>query len=520
MEDREMAGGQPGLGGQRRDGYHWAPAGYEAPRKISLALTQDHILTQDPSITGRSQRKTKAPPRFSQGERDICMTDEYRINKRPRESPAVVSGHDRGTGTVSVVIPTSDGQYESDVSSLTDLDDMPDPFADVNDDVPVIDQSPLSSAKQPEGGNCTERISILEKKLQEMQRENAVLKEQVSQLTDKHTASHRDNAAARCISISPPLADLHARAEEVKSLRRRLSRTLEMVELTRPLSEWDAVVESTGFIHSQMHTLSNYVAYVADSLHSIQEANGPVEVLTTDRELASLVDRTIASGSLLASDPVSAFRALAFGFLREHVFEAQERWRSLHCDSIMLAQYQQIIEQTISPDAVEKYHRAAVRLLIANSPDFKEIFVANYVEALYTKFMAMLTPFICKSQGVGTQLQRQLRTMLRHAIHLRAACYPARRIRYELVQFAPGSVYDPQSMQAEDEVGRSITIPDDGRTTRFVKVCVHGLIRAHSISETASGRKLVEALSCPFLAATGPAEGGRMVSGKATVILK
>jgi hypothetical protein len=121
-----------------------------------------------------------------------------------------------------------------------------------------------------------------------------------------------------------------------------------MVELTRPLSEWELFAESTGTIFKEMHILGNYVAYVAEILTCIKVHD--IRRLRTDyalsHEVANLIARKIGSVSLLASDSVSAFRALMFGFLRDHVFEALEPWNTLHTGSIMLRYYQKVIEQS------------------------------------------------------------------------------------------------------------------------------------------------------------------------------
>ncbi|KAL3454208.1 hypothetical protein BJX65DRAFT_262998 [Aspergillus insuetus] len=485
------------------------PAGHRPPPKLHLVLTKNHTPR-------RVERKRKPPVSFSKGERDFQIEDTYRGTKR-RPKLADESGTDQATRTVSVIVSNPDLGYESDVSSLTDLEDLEDiedPFQDTDDALKDVYQPATLVEEQTElEGGYQDTTSDLQENLDALQSRNRILEDEVARLTKENTAFACANRTVTEVSR----ANLHEKNEEVKALRRRLTRTLDMVELTRPLSKWESFAESTGLIYKELHTLGNYVAYVAEILTRIKVHD--IHRLRTDYELshevANLIARTIGSVSPLASDSVSAFRALIFGFLREHVFETPELWNTLHNDSIMLRHYQEIIEQSISPDAVEKYHRAAVRLA-TTSRQFKDDFLPRHVEILSTKLFEMCSPLI-QMKKVSRQLQRQLTILFRHAVTLRAACYPGKGIRYQLVQFLPGAVYDAEIMDAQTDAGRPVQIPADGGR-RFIKVCVHGLLKAHSISETVSGVKLIEQLSCPFLSVDYA--DGEVVSEKATVILQ
>jgi hypothetical protein len=128
----------------------------------------------------------------------------------------------------------------------------------------------------------------------------------------------------------------------------------------------------------------------------------------------------------------------------------------------------------------------------------------------------MFSPLI-QMKKVSRQLQRQLKILFRHAVTLRAVCYPGKGIRYQLVEFLPGAVYDPDIMDAQTNAGRPVQVPADGRR-RPNKLCVHRLLRAHSVAETVSGVKLIARLSCPFLSEAY--SDGEVVSEKATVILQ
>ncbi|KAB8212908.1 hypothetical protein BDV33DRAFT_185901 [Aspergillus novoparasiticus] len=88
-------------------------------------------------------------------------------------------------------------------------------------------------------------------------------------------------------------------------------------------------------------------------------------------------------------------------------------------------------------------------------------------------------------------------TFFRHALTLRASCYPHPGTRYQLEQFKPGSLYDPQTMRAQDEVGASIHVPADGRKRRM-KVCVHGLMKAYVMQDNTTGIDLIKNLASHF----------------------
>ncbi|KAL3483592.1 hypothetical protein BJX62DRAFT_220026 [Aspergillus germanicus] len=485
------------------------PAGHRPWLKLRLVPTKNHTPR-------RVERKRKPPVSFSKGERDFQLEDAYKGRKR-RPRLADPSDADQTTRTASVIVPGPELGYESDVSSLTDLEDLEDiedPFRDTDDAANGLSQPATSAEEQTQlEGGYQDTISALRENLDALQSRNRILEDEVARLTAPNTALACANNSVTEVSR----ANLHEKNEEIKALRRRLARTLDMVELTRPLSEWESFAESTGTIFKEMHTLGNYVAYVAEILTRIKIHD--IQRLRTDWELshevANLIARTIASVSLLASETVAAFRALIFGFLREHVFEAFEPWNTFHAGSIMLRYYQEVIEQSISPDAVEKYHRAAVHLAIT-SRQFKEDFLPRHVETLSTKLLEMFRPLI-QVKKVSRQLQRQLKILFRHAVNLRAACYPGTGIRYQLVQFLPGAEYDPEVMDAQTDARRPVQVPADGRR-RFIKVCVHGFLKAHSVPETASGVELIEKLSCPFLSEV--CSDGELVSEKATVILQ
>lgn len=128
----------------------------------------------------------------------------------------------------------------------------------------------------------------------------------------------------------------------------------------------------------------------------------------------------------------------------------------------------------------------------------------------------MMSP-LAYTKGIDGRLKRQIRTLFSHALNLRASCYPHSGTRYQLVQFRPGHLYDPQIMRAEDESRAAVRVPADGRQRR-IKACMHGLTKAYSVQEKAAGLSLIQELSQPFLLESDTE--GQIISDKAAVILE
>ncbi|KAE8358631.1 hypothetical protein BDV27DRAFT_65987 [Aspergillus caelatus] len=505
---------------------HYIPA-----HKISLGITNDHIIAG-------AKRKSKPPARFIHGERDIPQLDRWKLKKKPRKS-ATTPDKQKKEGTISVIIPPINLDYDSGDSPLTELEDLTDEMDDLASDSPTDDahvaaekfsEHPKLNNTDEVGGSrfaqengctkCTgkminlrhqaQQAVLLRKEYETLQRQNNRLREELANIRASQHTSTSDPTITK-LSVDESLGQKH----EINRLRRRLSSALELVELARPPPSYDdAFVASTGFIYKEMNTLSNYVVYTADSLIKIRVHH--VKDDTISQGLTHLIEQTIINKELLSTEPVSAFRALTFGFIQKRVFHAPEIWRELHFDGIMFRQFQSILEQSISPEALEKYHRATVHLTLTKNPEFKETFVSGYAEEMQSEFAKMMAPLI-RLEDMDVHFKRRMRTLFRHALTLRASCYPHIGTRYQLVQFKPGYVYDPQTMRAEDEVGATVHVPEDGRQRR-IKVCVHGLMKAYAVQENATGLDLIQELSQPFFL-----EGdghGHIISDKAAVILE
>ena len=187
---------------------------------------------------------------------------------------------------------------------------------------------------------CAGRETDSKQELDTLQRESNRLKADIARLRASQRPSSTKNPAISRFSAD----ELHNQKNEIKKLRGRLSGALDLFELMRPPRSCDdAFVSSTGFIYQQMETLSNYIAYTADLLCKIRGRHFENKKMSDD--LIHLIDQTIINTDLLASEPVSAFRALTFGFIQERVFHASEIWTDLHFDGLMTRQYQNILDQ-------------------------------------------------------------------------------------------------------------------------------------------------------------------------------
>ncbi|OGM45259.1 hypothetical protein ABOM_006451 [Aspergillus bombycis] len=524
--------------GVRGSRFYYIPDYIPPTQNISLGITNDHIISG-------TKRKSKPPARLIYGERDIPQSDEWKLSKKPRQSITTL-GERKHEQNIRIIIPPPIPDDDSGDSPLTEVEDLEDELEDLASNPPMGDahlaagmlsEHPrLDSSdeirrgqltQQDERDRCTgkminlrqqaeqalpcrsRRTDLQQKEIETLQRQNNRLRAELANIRASQCTSTNDSAITRFSAD-----ELLSRKNEIKRLRRRLSSALELIELVRPLPSYDdGFATSTGFIYQEMDTLGNYVVYTANLLSKARRYD--IKDETIGQNLAHLIEQTIITKELLFTEPLSAFRALTFGFIQERVFHAPEIWRELHFDGIMFRQFQSILEQSISPETLEKYHRATVNLTLTRNPEFKEQFVSRYAEQIQFEFFKMMAPLV-GSEDMGAHFKRQTRTLLRHALTLRASCYPHIGTRYQLVHFKPGQIYDPQTMRAEDEAGASVHVPEGGQQ-RCIKVCVHGLMKACSVQENATGLDLIKQLSQPFLAAGN--KDGHIVSDKAAVIL-
>ncbi|KAF7590294.1 hypothetical protein BBP40_003031 [Aspergillus hancockii] len=147
------------------------------------------------------------------------------------------------------------------------------------------------------------------------------------------------------------------------------------------------------------------------------------------------------------------------------------------------------------------------------------------MKELLEHIMRILQPLLDPTavEAVEGDLKRQMIQLLTEAFGFRARCYPPNGTRYEIVQFHPGDTFDPNTMEPHSIFANRIPVPCDGKL-RTVKLCVHGAMIVHTISEELSGPWKIKALSQPFLSYNdsrpGGDFGGELISDKAIVILE
>jgi hypothetical protein len=155
---------------------------------------------------------------------------------------------------------------------------------------------------------------------------------------------------------------------------------------------------------------------------------------------------------------------------------------------------------------------------------FKTCFLDAHAEELQTHIMALLDPLLdpVKLVKKDTDIHRQLRGLLFGAFSFRSRCFPTDSIRYEVIQFQPGQCFDPATMEAQDVAGNRVSVPADKK--RYIKLCVHGLIVAHTFQGGSSSLQRIKELGQPFQTSEAQKEGdtktGKIIGDKAIVILQ
>lgn len=169
--------------------------------------------------------------------------------------------------------------------------------------------------------------------------------------------------------------------------------------------------------------------------------------------------------------------------------------------------------------------------MLQDSDHFRDLFVIPQAEMLIIDIMDLLMPFLDNALLQKSQreerLQKCLKDLFCNAIKLRASYFPPSGTRYELIQYRPGTIYDPQLMQVHPiPIEDMDTPPDDSKPLR-IKVCVHGSIIAHTVKETSSlGLDRLSDWSQPFIEAAENKDSGdipwkgKLVSQRASVILE
>ncbi|EED23535.1 conserved hypothetical protein [Talaromyces stipitatus ATCC 10500] len=322
-------------------------------------------------------------------------------------------------------------------------------------------------------------------------------------------------------------AELYAQDQEIRRLKSNLNEALRLNELLSPHSTKTYAVEMAKSTRQLMHQIESSVIFAADML--CQALNQPLKQSPHER-LGNFILESIGSVDLLQSHSSAAFRAMIFKFIRECIFYSEGMWTTLHFESLMLRVYQTALQQAVTPEFLERFHRAALHLLLQDSNHFKEAFVIPHAEILTIDIMHLLGPYLdntlLQQSHHEDRLKKCIRDLFCDAIELRASYFPPPGTRYELIQFKPGTVYNPELMQVQPIPIESMNVPPDDSKLLRIKVCVHGAIIAHPTQEISSvGLDRLKDWSQSFIEDMGDKDSdvtmwkGKLTSEKASVIL-
>ncbi|KAJ5741978.1 hypothetical protein N7533_011387 [Penicillium manginii] len=158
-----------------------------------------------------------------------------------------------------------------------------------------------------------------------------------------------------------------------------------------------------------------------------------------------------------------------------------------------------------------------------NDKGFKDHILKPHCEDVRDELMKILIPLMDQSKiednrkNIGSQAY----FMLEHAFDLRASCIPSPTERFEIVHYRPGDLFNAETMRVENIHGQEVNPPDVAGGEHRIKICVHGLMLAHQVEETARGIEFLKVMGQPFLESDQEVMlKGRIVSEKACVILE
>lgn len=154
---------------------------------------------------------------------------------------------------------------------------------------------------------------------------------------------------------------------------------------------------------------------------------------------------------------------------------------------------------------MEALNRAAIDLMLKEDHPFREIWIRSHMENVQRETLAFFSPILnpSKLERIQIDVDRTLTRALTNAFHLRARLIPPKGQRYELVQFRPGTVFNPEYMSPlpAKHNHNNPTIGTDPR----VKTCVHGCLVSHRAKEEPVESESLKALTQPFVSSS---EGG------------
>lgn len=345
------------------------------------------------------------------------------------------------------------------------------------------------------------------------------------------------------------LADLYAQDKEIRRLKSNLNEAFRLNELLSPRSNKIFAIDLANSTQNLMRQIESSTILAADMLCQALSSQ-PLEQSPQEETKAFILD-SIGNVNLLQSHSSDAFRAMIFKFIRDRIFYSTDIWSTLHLESLMLGAYQSTLQKAgelylyrfalffiiiltkneVAPEFLERFHRAALHLMLQDSDSFKDLFVIPHAKLLMVDIMNLFRPLLDdallqKSQD-DEPLRKCLKDLFCDAIELRASYFPPPGTRYELIQYKPGTIYDPQLMQVQPIPIENLKIPPNASKPLRIKLCVHGSIIAHTVSETSSaGFDRIRDWSQPFIEEAENKGSddipwkGKLAGQKASVILE
>ncbi|PCG93886.1 Hypothetical protein PENO1_081320 [Penicillium occitanis (nom. inval.)] len=448
----------------------------------------------------------------------------------------------------------------STCSSLTELDDLL-PEAIQEEVEVVVDTTPCPSPGQEENNRTgakinhednlytetclRERVNFLEQQVtglmvrkteKETQYENTI----ETLLEQNYKQNARLDTLRACEGKKPKsttnddkvdllIADLYAQDKEIRRLKSNLNEALRLNELLSPQSNKIYAIGLANSTQNLMRQIESSTILAADMLCQALSSQ-PLEQFLQEGTKA-LISDSIGNVNLLQSQSSAAFRAMIFRFIRDRIFYATDMWSSLHFESLMLGAYQSTLQKAVTPEFLERFHRAVLHHMLQGGGNFRDVFVIPHAKLLVADMMNLFRPFLHNALLQRSQHDEPLRTCLKDlfcdAIELRASYFPPPGTRYELLQFKPDTIYASQLMQIQPIPMENLKIPPNASKPLHIKLCVHGCIIEHTVSETSSvGFDRIRDWSQPFIeeAENKDIENilrkGKLASQKASVILE
>ncbi|KAJ5161065.1 hypothetical protein N7492_006457 [Penicillium capsulatum] len=290
------------------------------------------------------------------------------------------------------------------------------------------------------------------------------------------------------------------------------------------LETGDDVVPRLSLGVAQLETEICQAAHLISQCRSAKQLANVSKQPKRYRGLSDMVSSTLKSMQLLSSCSEPAFCALLFSFVRDRVFYS-DCWATLQLEGFMLGGYRTLIQQVAPEGTMEGFHRAAVDLMLKENHPFRDVWVRSHVENVQREALTFFSPLLnpSKLERLRGDVERTLKRVFTNAFQLRAQLVPPKGQRYELIQFRPGTLFNPEYMSPQTTINNHVS-PVEAKGQK-VKICVHGCLVSHEIEEEPSEGEALKTITQSFIY-SGQEDGlacnsmkGVLKSEKSVVIL-